>query len=127
MSNEAIIMCCCTAGMFVTSILTTIFMNRKVKNEVSFSPESPSKEEFCEFKKENKSDHEGMHTKMGGIQRGVDARLDAAVRAMDEKTDRLVDEGNQSRTELRRSIEILIQATAELKGRVDENTKCRNS
>lgn len=108
MSTIEIIMCIATVGMFATSIITSVFQGRRQKNEVSFSFEPASKKEFEAHMAENKREHENIFHKMGGIERGAQAKLELVIK-----------EGNDSREKLHSRINELLPKMGELSRNVE--------
>lgn len=59
------------------------------KREVSFSGTPTDKKEFEAHVEGNKRDHDGIHSKVGGVERGLRAEMHAGMNALRDKVDKL--------------------------------------
>ena len=67
-----------TVGANVAAVVLA-FSNRKQKREVSFGFIPASKDEFDKHVENNKSEHEQLFSKIGGVERGGTANTDKKV------------------------------------------------
>lgn len=76
--------------LVITTVLAWVMLNRRNKTEVSFTGTPLDKRDFEKHERENKAEHERIFTTLGGVERGVESRLNAKLDAMREesKTDR---------------------------------------
>jgi len=72
------------------AIVTIFYSSRSQKREVSFTGTPVDKKEFEKHQRENKDEHEKIFAKLGGVERGVETRLNAKLDGMqaESKTDR---------------------------------------
>lgn len=61
--------------LVVVQVMQLVDRNKKQSRVVSFEGTPVDKSEFDQFKAENKAEHETIHSRIGGMERGVEARL----------------------------------------------------
>lgn len=59
------------------------------KREVSFTGTPTDRKEFEAHVEGNKKDHDGIHSKVGGVERGLRAEMHTGMNALREKVDKL--------------------------------------
>jgi hypothetical protein len=94
------------------SIVTSIIMvssNKKQRREVTFGFEPASKADVEKLATENKREHENIFSKVYGIERGAQAKLEAAISS-----------GNVSREKLHARINTCSDTMSELRGTINE-------
>jgi hypothetical protein len=74
-------------ALFVAAAAATIYylmgaFGRKQKREVSFHETPATKKEFDEHVAWNRREHENLFSKIGGVERGVTARIEARLNDM---------------------------------------------
>jgi hypothetical protein len=74
----------------VTTILAWVAIAKAQKVQVTFAGTPVDKKEFDRQVQENKEEHDRIFSKLGGIERGVEGRLNAKLDAMaaESKADR---------------------------------------
>jgi hypothetical protein len=84
--NSVVTMIC----LIITAIIAWVAIYRRNRVDVSFSGVPLDKKEFEKHQRENKDEHEKIFAKLGGVERGVENRLNAKLDAMqaESKTDR---------------------------------------
>lgn len=88
--------------------LIVMLSNRKQKREVSFGFEAPTKGDFEKHVEQNRREHENLFSKIGGIERGAGARMDALAhewhKVMDDRFETLMASDKTDRSEIHRRI-----------------------
>lgn len=113
-----------TAAAFFAANIATVVLSLKSsrKREVSFSFEPASKKEFDKHVEENRREHENLFSKIGGVERGQLARMDALSKEwrsfVDSKFDDLVGASEDGREKLHSRINELLGEFRELRGEV---------
>ncbi len=76
--------------LVITTVLAWVMLTRTSKTEVSFTGTPVDKKEFEKHQRENKDEHEKIFATLGGVERGVEARLNIKLDAMqaEAKADR---------------------------------------
>jgi hypothetical protein len=74
----------------ITTILAWVAIAKAQKVQVTFAGTPLDKKEFERHQQDNKEEHDKLFAKLGGIERGVESRLNAKLDAMaaESKTDR---------------------------------------
>lgn len=74
----------------IAAIVTIFYGNRSQKREVTFTGTPVDKKDFEQHQRENKEEHDKIFAKLGGVERGVESRLNAKLDAMaaESKADR---------------------------------------
>ena len=74
----------------IAAVVTIFYGNRSQKREVTFTGTPVDKKEFEKHQRENKDEHDRIFAKLGGVERGVENRLNAKldVMATESKADR---------------------------------------
>ena len=111
-----------TAVLASLSQIISLFLNRKERREVTFAFDPAGKEEFDKHAARNEQDHRDLFARIGGVERGAIARMDAMKREIEAKLDHKFDEfareHNASRDKLHERINQILQGVARLEGRV---------
>jgi hypothetical protein len=94
--------------VIITTCLAWIMMFRKSQTEVTFSGTPVDKKEFERHVEQDVIDHNAIHSRLGGIERGVEARVNARI-------DRAETENKESRRLMHREIETIGKEVAALK------------
>ena len=107
--------------------IVVLVSNRKQKREVSFGFEPASKTEFEKHADWNRREHENLFAKIGGVERGANQRCDMHTREfreiLDVKLTELMNANNVGREKLHDRINEVLEAVAELRGRVEERVR----
>jgi hypothetical protein len=76
--------------LVITTVLAWLMLTRTAKTEVSFTGVPIDKKEFERHQRDNKDEHEKIFATLGGVERGVENRLNAKLDAMraEAKADR---------------------------------------
>lgn len=61
----------------VAALVTVVFSNRSQKREITFTGEPVDKKDFEKALRDNKEEHDKLFSKVGGIEREIENRLDA--------------------------------------------------
>lgn len=96
----------------VVLIVTSIVMvssNKKQRREVTFGFEPASKADFEAHEEWNRREHENLFSKIGGVERGAQSKLEDAINS-----------GNVSREKLHERINDLLAAISRLQGRLSK-------
>ena len=116
-SSAAISQFWIVAGFFLsiaasgTAIVVSIIMvasNKKQRREVTFGFEPASKDEFEKHLAWDRQEHRDLFSKIGGVERGAQNKLEAAIAS-----------GNVSREKLHGRINDLMSAIARLEGKLE--------
>ena len=108
LKNLAIFVTCLSATAFYVK---GIFSNKQ-KREVSFTEAPASKKEFDQHVEWNRREHESLHAKIGGVERGVTQRIEARL-------DRMEAASNEAREKIQERINTVLSAVSNLEGRLD--------
>lgn len=100
------------SGVLV-NIVTIFFLlgNRKERREVSFTVEPASKEEFEKLVIQNRHEHENIFSKIGGVERGADAKMAAMMK-----------ESNEGREKIHKRINEVLAGVSRLEGKLEGKT-----
>ena len=107
-SEIGIFICCLLtlSGLAVNAVLLfKLLRNDSERREVTISPAVVGKPDFERHLEQNRHEHENLFSKIGGVERGMNARLEAAITA-----------NNDSRSKLHDRINEVVENTAEMKG-----------
>jgi hypothetical protein len=76
--------------VIIMTVLAWVTLYRRNRTEVSFTGTPVDKKEFDKHVEENRGEHERIFAKLGGVERGVEGRLNAKLDAMaaESKNDR---------------------------------------
>lgn len=99
-----------TIGMFAVAVVALVIAGRKQKNEVTFGFTPASKDEFDRHVAHNTHEHMNIFSKIGGAERGMDAKLKEVIKEGNESREKLHDRINELLPkvgELSRNMEIL--------------------
>jgi len=61
----------------VAALITIVFSNRSQKREITFLGEPVDKKDFEKALRDNKEEHDKLFSKVGGIEREIESRLDS--------------------------------------------------
>lgn len=111
-------------GAFFLANLATvgafIMASRKQKREVTFGFIPASKDEFDKHVAKNEREHENLFSKIGGVERGGLARMDAISKEwrgfVDGKFDDMAVADNSGREKLHERINEILKEVGELRG-----------
>lgn len=101
--------------------IAMVLSARKVqKREVNFGFIPAAKAEFDKHVEENKREHENLFSKIGGVERGQTARMDAVSEQwrtlVDKKMGELLRSNDEGRQRLHERIDEILGAVSELRG-----------
>lgn len=104
------------------NIAMVVSARKTQKREVSFGFIPAAKDEFDKHVEDNRREHESLFSKIGGVERGHLARMDAVSREwrtlVDSKMTDLMKSNDEGRENLHRRINEVLAAVSELKGEV---------
>lgn len=102
-----------TALVVVAANVTAIWAAlRKQKREIHFGFEPASKVEFETMVKRNEREHENLFSKIGGVERGQSAKLDA-------KFAELSKDAHDGREKIHDRINVVLKAVSRLEGKIE--------
>jgi outer membrane murein-binding lipoprotein Lpp len=94
--------------MIITAVLAWVSIYRVNRVNVSFSGVPVDKQEFDQQVQENKEDHDKLFSRIGGVERGLEARMTARI-------DKFETDANTTRRLMHKDIEQIGHDTAALK------------
>jgi hypothetical protein len=105
-------------AIFVTCVAATAYyikglFNGKQKREVSFMETPATKKEFDEHVAWNRREHENLFSKIGGVERGVTARIESRLDGMQR-------DAHEGREKLHDRINEVLAEVSKLSGTVEE-------
>ena len=65
--------------------ISRFFMNRAEKRQVSISPDIVARPDFEAHLAQNKQEHANLFSRLGGLERGLQARFDAEIKTLREE------------------------------------------
>ena len=112
----------------IGSVVSVVVMlaNRKQKREVSFSFEPASKVEFERHVEWNRREHESLHSKIGGVERGSNAMVEKIRQEISEMERRLLGQGEMRAEKLHLRINDVLSSVSEVKGICEARGKGRD-
>lgn len=106
-------------------------MRSSQKRDITINTGWVEKKTFEKLEKENREEHDKIFSKIGGVERGVESRLNAkldlislsvtglSTKMQEDKTE-ILDKGEQRATHTHDRINVLVEKVGQLSGRIDE-------
>jgi hypothetical protein len=117
-------------GFMVTigaNVATMLAMRRTQKREVRWEFEPAAKKEFDKHVERNLAEHENIFSKLSGIERGAQTRMDGLSvewrRFVESKLSELLASNDSGREKLHDRINEILQEVSELRGEMRANAR----
>ncbi len=115
----------------ITTVLAWVAIAKAQKVQVTFAGTPVDKKEFDKEVQENKEEHDRIFAKLGGVERGLEGRLNAKLDRIDLKIDAITCKMDIDKTEILKigeerasathaRINVLVGEVGELRGRITQ-------